>query len=193
MIVVLVFTAIFVLSSRSGEPARLFGYSLSYVPTNSMESLIHQDSVILIKKDKTADYEVGDIIVYRAVSGAVKGQLVIHRIVEITDEGYITQGDNNPVADTDVVTYDMLYGRYIGNVGFLNFIGKISINKSVVFVLIMIMVIILIISQAVSSYLAFKKHYDEKSDEKVKNEMIEKMRLEIYNEEIKKLESKDKK
>lgn len=187
MIVVLVFTVIFVLSSRSGEPARLFGYSLSYVPTNSMEEVIHQDSVILIKKDTEANYDVGDIIVYRAISGAVKGKLVVHRIIEITDEGYITQGDNNPIPDSDTVTYDMLYGEYIGNVEFLNFIGKISINKNIIFILIMIMVAVLIISQGLSLYLAYKKNNEKMQEEIMKKELLEKIRHEMYEEEIDKI------
>lgn len=41
---------------------------------------------------------VGDIIVYNALCSRI-GQSVIHRVVNITNQGLITKGDNNPNTD----------------------------------------------------------------------------------------------
>lgn len=77
-----------------------FGYGAALVLTGSMEPTIMAEDMILVKEAET--YEVGDIVVFQ--SGAM---LVVHRVVEVTEDSLITQGDANnatddPVAITDV-------------------------------------------------------------------------------------------
>lgn len=67
------------------------------VVSGSMEPAIATGSLILIDtKDREA--EVGDVIAFKRGDA-----FVTHRVVEVTEEGYITKGDNNQVQDAGVV------------------------------------------------------------------------------------------
>ena len=53
------------------------------------------DMVMLTRHDQ---YAVGDVVAYR--SQGLGGTMVIHRIIEIADDGrYVTKGDNNDFVD----------------------------------------------------------------------------------------------
>jgi signal peptidase len=74
---------------------------LGYVDSDSMEPTIDKgDAFISIPQPLAGDVEEGDVIVYEAreLDG---GGLTTHRVVEVTDEGYVTKGDNNPFTDQD--------------------------------------------------------------------------------------------
>lgn len=66
----------------------------SYVTSDSMEPTINEGDGYFLRTSATAD--VGDIVTFRS---EVREEFVTHRIVDTTDEGYITQGDNNPRTD----------------------------------------------------------------------------------------------
>jgi signal peptidase len=76
----------------------------------------------IVKKQR--QYAVGDIIAYRAA----RGQIVIHRIVDKNDGGFITQGDNKEYPDPWNVAQDAIEGVsifQIPKVGlFLNALSK---------------------------------------------------------------------
>ncbi len=68
------------------------GFGVSVVLTGSMEpTLKPNDLVVIVKADK---YDVGDIVVYQK-----ENELIIHRIVMISGDQVVTQGDNNNTAD----------------------------------------------------------------------------------------------
>lgn len=74
---------------------------LGYVSSDSMEPTIDKgDGFVSIPQPIAGDVEEGDVIVYRAreLDG---GGLTTHRVVEVTEEGYVTKGDNNPFTDQD--------------------------------------------------------------------------------------------
>lgn len=81
-----------------------FGYGRAVVVTGSMEPAIHVgDMIIIHEKD---DYEVGDIILYEAKS------FVTHRIVAVTENGVITQGDANNVDDGEILR-EQIVGKVV--------------------------------------------------------------------------------
>lgn len=85
----------------------VFGYSAAVVASGSMEPALSVDDMIL---NHTQDrYAVGDIITFDK-----GGSLTTHRIVAVTDEGYITQGDANNAADPDPVAPREVVGRVVG-------------------------------------------------------------------------------
>jgi signal peptidase len=95
ILVLCVVIALFV-GSVLGQPVLL-----GYVATDSMQPVLDPgDGFIAIPSALAGDVHVGDVIVYDAeeIHG---GGLVTHRVVGITEEGYITKGDNNPVSDQD--------------------------------------------------------------------------------------------
>lgn len=74
------------------------------VVSGSMEPTIRTGSFMLIdKKDK--DIEIGDIIAF--INNDMQ---VSHRVVELTNDGYVTKGDNNENVDFCPVSPDKVTG-----------------------------------------------------------------------------------
>lgn len=69
---------------------------LLFVVGDSMEPTLHGGDAVVLRE--RAGYEVGDTIGYRVDDGQTSG-VVIHRVIEVTDDGYLTQGDNVDVRD----------------------------------------------------------------------------------------------
>lgn len=97
------------------EHPTILGYSTAVVVSGSMEPALSVDDFIL--NHIQASYEQGDIITFQSGDS-----LTTHRIIAVTDEGYMTQGDANNAADQDVVLPEKVIGRvvmvipYIGNI-----------------------------------------------------------------------------
>jgi signal peptidase len=74
---------------------------LSYVTSESMAPTIQTgDGFVAVPAAVAGPVEEGDVIVFDAeqIQG---GGLTTHRIVEATEQGFITRGDNNPFTDQD--------------------------------------------------------------------------------------------
>lgn len=85
-----------VAGSMLGQPVLL-----SYVTSESMEPTLHVgDGFVAIPAAVTGPVERGDVVTFRAkeIQG---GGLTTHRVIEETDRGYVTKGDNNPFVDQD--------------------------------------------------------------------------------------------
>ena len=74
----------------------IFGSSWAFVVSGSMEPTIPTGSFILIEEKE--NYEVGDIITYLDSSNTS----ITHRLVEISGDTFITQGDAVGVADAPI-------------------------------------------------------------------------------------------
>lgn len=71
-----------------------FPVHLSYVHSESMEPTITEgDGYILVP---AGTVESGDILTFYSDE---RGEYVTHRVVEVTDDGFVTKGDNNPSTD----------------------------------------------------------------------------------------------
>jgi signal peptidase len=74
---------------------------LSFVTTGSMEPTLNPgDGFVAVPPELAGDVGQGDVVVFEAeeIEG---GGLTTHRIVDVTEQGYITQGDANPFTDQD--------------------------------------------------------------------------------------------
>jgi len=74
---------------------------LSYVETGSMQPVLNPgDGFVAIPTPIAGGIGVGDVVTFDAqeIEG---GGLTTHRVVEETERGYITRGDNNPFTDQD--------------------------------------------------------------------------------------------
>lgn len=82
--------------------------SLNYVATvgASMEPRLHQGDLALVRTSDT--YQVGDVVAYHS---DLLDTVVLHRIVERSDDRLVTKGDNNPWLDRDEPTPDELIGK----------------------------------------------------------------------------------
>lgn len=72
------------------------GYRPVAVASGSMEPSLRAGDVVL--SDASGGVDVGTIIVYESTGGSR-----IHRVVEVTGEGFRTKGDANPSVDSAVV------------------------------------------------------------------------------------------
>ncbi|MFC7131936.1 MULTISPECIES: signal peptidase I [Salinibaculum] len=84
------------LGSLLGQPILL-----SYVETGSMEPTMNPgDGFVAVPSAIAGDVEPGDVVTFRAeeIQG---GGLTTHRVVEETEQGFVTRGDANPFTDQD--------------------------------------------------------------------------------------------
>ena len=77
------------------------------IVSGSMEPELPVGSVCLVDCQQK-EPEIGDIISYKA-----KDTIISHRVIEKTDDGYITKGDSNSVADPGVVKPKQIFGTVI--------------------------------------------------------------------------------
>lgn len=124
IIAALVISGMIFTSVKTGHPS-VFGYSLLFVKTDSMEgdaedAIFKGDVVLCKQQDSYFSLEEGQIIAYDVEVLDDNDNPVeivkIHRIIGRDDSGinYITKGDNTPAMDEGFVTpYDIL-GVYEG-------------------------------------------------------------------------------
>ncbi|MBE6686883.1 MAG: signal peptidase I [Ruminococcaceae bacterium] len=113
--------AVFAFASMKDDNATIFGYYIMYVPTESMvgdndDSINKGDLILCNKLDSTSDLKVGDVIAFVDYNkdSETFGKTIIHRIVEVTESGYRTKGDNNPYVDGTEVLPAFVKARYMG-------------------------------------------------------------------------------
>lgn len=74
---------------------------LGYVTTDSMDPTLEPgDGFVAIPQAVAGPIDEGDVVVFEAEE-LHGGGLTTHRVVEATDQGYITRGDANPFTDQD--------------------------------------------------------------------------------------------
>ncbi|WP_459192822.1 signal peptidase I [Halosimplex sp. J119] len=94
--VLIVFLVAMVAGQVFGQPVLL-----GYVETGSMQPTLNPgEGFVAVPAAIAGDIEEGDVVTFRAkeIHG---GGLTTHRIVEETDRGFVTRGDNNPFTDQD--------------------------------------------------------------------------------------------
>lgn len=169
-------------ANRESRPPRVFGLSVSHVPTSSMEPTINAGEYVLYSKASFSDVDVGDIIVYKSASGIY----IIHRIIEKNEDYLLTKGDNNAVADTEKITSGMVYGKYIMTIGILSIFSG-GISKNFIFFALILIFIAMIAMQVISIILKSKTEKLNKTSEVERNLLIEELKKQILEEELEKI------
>lgn len=88
--------------------AFLLGYKPVYVMTGSMEPTLKVNGLVIIKQIEYDDVQVDDIIMYE-----IDEKMITHRVIEITDEGIRTKGDNNNVKDAYILKPENIKGKAV--------------------------------------------------------------------------------
>ena len=186
-VLVVLLTSIEVISAaKESRPPRVFGYSISYVPTDSMAPEIDAGEYIYYKQTTFDEVNVNEVIIYKSQEGQMKGKYIVHRVIEKHEDYLIVKGDNNLINDNERVTADMIYGKYIDKVKVLNFITRgLSINA--IFFILMILFAVLLVLQFVSAFAKNKTAEIEKKLQEDKQILLEQMKQEILREELEKL------
>lgn len=108
--------ALGVLQSKvTGTAFSIFGYRPVYALSGSMEPTIMTNSISLTKQVTNPDeVQVGDIVAFSVTENSGKEIEVVHRIIEITDDGsVITQGDNNNAPDSFLLTRNDIQAKVV--------------------------------------------------------------------------------
>lgn len=167
-----------------------FGYTISYVPTESMEPTIRVGETVLIKKGGFEETQVGDIIVYK---NNEENKYIIHRVTRILEDGTLrVKGDNeytNPSEDNVIITKDNYYGKYVSTVNFLNLKSLVK-NKSFILPICILIYLIAVVSEGISIAKRIKAKNEEKlkalnntkSMDDIKAELLEEIKAELMEE-----------
>lgn len=86
-------------------PGVMPGWSTSVVESGSMGPLIEEGDLVVVRPAPVADLDTGTVILFGTADGPT-----LHRIERVEDAGYVTRGDANGSADTDVVAPDRVDG-----------------------------------------------------------------------------------
>lgn len=130
----------------------------------SMYPTLREGDVVIIEPARISSISVNDIIVYGPPCSAA-GQEIIHRVVQITRQGLITQGDNrrtNPYSDQTLgisispITQDCLVGKVVFVIPYLDIISTLPGGLS--YIIAGIIIVFVIISE-----------FSQTEKEKVKN------------------------
>ena len=199
-----------IMANTNRRPPRVFGLSISYVPTESMEPVIDRQSYVLFRQASYKDCNIDDIIVYY---NAKEEKYIIHRVVAkvvdgnmITSNNYyddktinlvstdltnylITKGDNNNnKTDTIPVTKDLVYGKYITGLGFMNILSG-GINKNIIYFILIGIFVAMIAMQTIQVMLKKKADDAKKQNEVSKEQLLEELKKEILEEELAKIKT----
>lgn len=157
--VIFVFVALILINMivcrTQNKPVNFFGTSFAVVQTNSMEPEIMTGDLIVFKATEYSEIAVGDNVVFKADDNfrdgngnSMAGLTIVHKVVEITEDGIVTRGVNNIKDDGGVRTADDIYGVCIANSAawgtVFSFLGKYG-----VLIIIALIAIPVIISQII--------------------------------------------
>ena len=176
-------------ANNSKRPPNIFGVSISYVPTNSMEPTIHTGDYIMFTRVGFDDVKTGDIIIYRSEKSNI---FIVHRVigsgVDTNGKYLTTKGDNNPTADTEKIYSSMVCGRFVTTLSFMG-IFKGGINTNIIFIILVIIFVLMIGMQVFSIVMKSKNDKLKEEREKKKELLREELRKEILAEEIAKIKA----
>lgn len=83
-----------------------WGYKPLVVISGSMEPVLKVGGILYYEKIDVNEFDEGDILVY-----TTKDHVISHRIVNITDNGFITKGDVNNSVDGELVNENQILGK----------------------------------------------------------------------------------
>ncbi len=135
----------------------VFGYSVFSVATGSMEPVIKQNDVILVKSQ--SEYDVEDIVTFKSDNA-----YITHRIINKIGDSIVTKGDANNAKDVAITKNDIV-GKVIHIYSNLGVWQKVFTTPKII---IMIFVTLILFDFAFS-YKGIKNKQNIKMVEKIKD------------------------
>lgn len=111
--VLVLFLTVPLLTKAATGYATFFGYKPIYILTDSMEPVIPAGSWVVGVPARGEEMAVGDVAAYQKENGTRLQPTIIHRVVGITESGFIFQGDNNEQPDSQIVRADQIMYKII--------------------------------------------------------------------------------
>jgi len=109
------------------------------VQGQSMLPNILPGSFVITKLESS--YEVGDVVSFAMEQGSAK-KIVVHRIIDENENGFIMQGDNNPTRDAGVYPTEKILGKLVVAIPYLGDLLGTLRNPVMLVVIAFIMAII---------------------------------------------------
>jgi signal peptidase len=149
--------AIFLLFYR---PVSLAG-DTRYEPvfSGSMEPAIPVGGIVVIKPVDPETLKIGDIICFTLTEPTS----ITHRIINITDQGFITKGDANEDPDQWIVKKENVIGRVIFTIPFIGYLGYFVRTPTGFILLIVIPASVIIIMEIRNIVKELKKQKQEQT------------------------------
>ena len=178
----------------------IFGYKAFIVLSDSMSKTdFDAGDLVLTKEVDPATLKVGDIIAYQSTNDENYGEIVTHKIRELTKDaqgnpGFITYGTTTDKNDEDIVTYSFVLGKYQTKLPGVGKFFKFLKTTPGYIVCIFMPFLLLILVQGINSIRLFKRYKQEQlaemeaEREKGRAEMAaERQRLEEQQAESQKM------
>lgn len=152
--------------------------SLYTIISPSMEPNINVYDVVITRRVKPEEVKEGDVITFISSSTLGEGLTITHRVKSvIKTEGDIkfrTQGDNNPIPDSALVTSNNLLGKVVFIIPFLGYIQFMLQSKSGWLFFLLIPAIIVVIYDVVKviKLSNVKQRLNETLKEEEKDEVL---------------------
>jgi signal peptidase len=122
--------------------------------SDSMNPVIDRGSITIVKE--YPKYEIGDAISYYSkIDG--EEEIITHRVVDIGGNVYTTKGDNNAVADRELVRPRLVIGKVIRVIPCVGHVITFAKSLAGTWLLIIFPAIIIISSELIRIKLEFKK------------------------------------
>lgn len=145
----------------------LFGYKAFIALSDSMSKTdFDAGDLVLIKKVDPAALQVGDIVAYQSTNTENYGEVVTHKIRELTTDaqgnpGFITYGTTTDKNDENIVTYSFVLGKYQTKLpGVGKFFQFLKTTPGYI-ICIFTPFVLLILIQGVNSIRLFKRYKQE--------------------------------
>lgn len=145
----------------------IFGYRAFIVFSDSMSATdFNAGDLILVKEVDPSTLQAGDIISYQSTSTENYGEIITHKIRELTTDeegnpGFITYGTTTGEDDQNVVAYSFVVGKYTARLpGVGKFFQFLKTTPGYI-VCIFLPFLLLILMQGVSSIRLFKRYKSE--------------------------------
>ncbi len=165
----------------------LFGYSISAVPTPSMEPTINQNDMVLGKKVKYESIKLDDIIIYYS---SENDMFIVHRVIGgSSTEGFIVKGDNNAVPDSTRVTKDNFLAKAVWYGKIANIGEALISSKSLILIVLILVISVVLFNGGFEIYKVYKLSKYEKAKEELKKIPTEE---ELRQQVLKELQEEEK-
>jgi len=170
-IIVLIFCIyVAVRTKQTGQDMYILGYKPYMISTGSMEPTLKVRGLVVIKEIPYENIKVDDIISF--VPEEMPDKSVCHRVVEITDEGFVTKGDNNFKNDMGLVTKDEYKGKLVfhSNIYANAYYVVTDSNPIVLVVLFSVLIIGIVLAVVAIRILRKEKELEEEPKKEKKSE-----------------------
>lgn len=145
----------------------IFGYKAFIVRSDSMSATdFSAGDLVLVKEVDPSVLKEGDIISFQSTGEENYGEVVTHKIRELTEDengepGFITYGTTTNQNDDEIVTYQYVLGKYQGRLaGVGNFFAFLKTVPGYI-ICIFLPFLILILTQGMNSIRLFRQYKKE--------------------------------